>query len=415
MFAGASHKYCAVFLMSGNNATARPLLFSYGGGHALIIIAIARELAAQGLEFDLMGFTTAHAAFTRAGFDALDVTAMLSDDVAPDIRARGTELAPSSDHPDITQEQTDAYFILGLEDLCLRHGISEAERLVGQFGRKAFEPEFGFRRFLSAIKPSCVVTTTSPRAELAGIKAAKALSIPSIAVGDMYLIAEQDWILSGIYADHLVVMSDDVADMLGASGRLKSKIHVLGNPAFDELAPSPLDDARRTHLRSKLNVGDRSCILWPLGGAPDLVEGRRLLTAPQAAACLEEICAADRGFTYMMRPHPNWPVGDLDLPNGRIDDELSLEDSLLVADIVCVEASTVGLQAVLRGKPTICLHFSDYVIYPDYGWASSANSTDELKRIVRERKYAPPPPRVSHLVGGAAGRVVDLIISNSSL
>jgi len=389
----------------------RPLLLSYGGGHAQIIIAVAAEMDRRGIAYDLLGLTTAHAAFLRAGLRSQDVSALLVEDIDSGILAKAGAFTPPSDNPDVTDEQTRAYFALGYEDLVQRFGQAEADRRVAELGRKAFEPVTGFRRYLEALRPSVVVTTTSPRSELAAIKAARELGIPSVAIGDMYLVAEQEWILDGCYADHLVVMSEDVGEMLEATGRLTSQIEVLGNPAFDALAPRQGDEALRARLRSDLGIGDRTCILWPLGGAADEVMGRFLLSAEEVARFLDALCDRDPSFCFVLRPHPNWPVAPMELAHGVIDSAMTLEESLLACDLVCVEASTVGLQAVLRGKPTVCLAFADYVLYPRYGWASEVDTLDELAELVLERRFFSPPPSLGRYVGGAAGRVVDLIAS----
>lgn len=388
----------------------KPFLFSYGGGHALIIIAVAQELDRRGVKYDLLGLTTAQESFMRAGLRPMDIAALLDDAIPADVIARGRSLAPQPDHPDIAMAQAQSYFAAGYADLCERFGPDEADARVLELGRKAFEPVTRFMRLFECLQPSVVVTTTSPRFELAGIKAARALDIPSLAVGDMYLVAEQEWILGDAYADHLVVMSDDVGEMLLGTERVRSQVHVLGNPAFDALAPQPGDEAKREEVRARLGVGERKLILWPLGGAADSVVGRYLLTPTEAAAALEELCRLNSNYCYLMRPHPNWPVGELELAHGWVDPGLNIEECLLAADLVCVEASTVGLQAVLAGKPTVCLAFADYVLYPDYGWAAKADTVAELQQIVLSQRYFPPPPRISRYVGSATGRVADLVL-----
>jgi hypothetical protein len=388
----------------------KPLLFSYGGGHALIIISVAQELGRRGVEYDLFGLTTAYAAFEQAGLKPMDITALLDDAIPADVASRGRALAPRPDHPHITLAQAQAYYAVGYDDLCRRFGSAEADAKVQEFGRKAFEPVSAFTRLFQRLHPSVVVTTTSPRSELAGIKAAREVGIPSLAIGDMYLVAEQEWILGDEYADHLVVMSDDVGEMLQASGHLRSQVHVLGNPAFDALASQAEDAGKRRELRKRFGVGDRKLILWPLGGAADPVVGRYLLTAEEAASALEDICRQDPTYCYIMRPHPNWPVGPMDLLHGWVDSSLTVEESILAADLICVEASTVGLQAVLTGKAVVCLRFADYVLYPDYGWATKADTVEELREIVLKNRYFAPPQSISRYVGGATQRVADLVV-----
>jgi hypothetical protein len=382
-------------------------LVSYGGGHALIVKTVAEELQRRGQSFDLLGLTTAEMAFRRAGLNPFPISELV--DPAADGSLRGAQLAPTPDHPDITVEQTKAYFAVGFADLVERFGREEAEARVAREGRKAFEPVTAFVRLIERLKPTVVVTTTSPRFELAALKAARRCGVPSIAIGDMYLVAEQEWILAGEYADHLTVISADVADMLAATGKLTSRVYVLGNPAFDALGDTVSDREERERERDRLKLGDRTCILWPLGGAAVPVAGRSLLEPQAVADFLESVCDRDPSFTYILRPHPNWPVQNLALRHGCVDDVASLEQALLAADVVCVEASTVGLQAVLKGVPTICFNFADYVLYPDYGWAAKADILPELARLLISRSYFAPPGRLRDNVGGATARVCDLI------
>jgi hypothetical protein len=252
--------------VAAESIAGRPLLLSYGGGHAQIIIAVAHELARRGRSFSVLGLTTAEKAFRRAGLDPLPIGRLIDPRVPAWVRDRAAEIAPLSTHPDITDAQTAAYYAIGYADLVERFGRDEAEARVARDGRKAFEPVSAFAR-LFAERPSIVVSTTSPRFETAALRAARLADIPSLAIGDMYLIAEQEWILTPGYARDLTVVSEGVADMLEATGKTSSRIHVLGNPAFDALAATPGDVGVRRALRYGLGLGYMRCILWPLGGA----------------------------------------------------------------------------------------------------------------------------------------------------
>jgi hypothetical protein len=389
----------------------QPFLCSYGGGHANIIIALSRELSRRGVDHQVMGFTTAVATFRRAGLTVSDVATLLEPDLDAPFIDEARMLAPASGHPDVSDEETVAYYAVGYRDLCDRLGEEEALARVEQLGRKAFEPVSMFRRFFERHRPSVVVTTTSPRFEVAAIKAARSLRIPTVAVGDMFLVAEQEWILGDAYAEHLVVISEQVAEMLRQNGLSRATcLHVLGNPAFDVLAAQPGDESRRAELRKRLDVKDRTLILWPLGGSPETVVGRALLPAQQAGAMLDSICAQDERYRFLLRPHPNWPVPDLPFRYGKVERSLSAEEALMACDVVCVEASTMGLQAVLKGKPVICYNYADYVLYPEFGWASAAWDERQLGEILRSGTMVAPPEKVCEHVGNATPNVVRLIL-----
>ena len=384
----------------------RPLLISYGGGHANIVIALAHELERRGLGFDLIGLTTAYAAFRRAGLQPLDVTALADPGQDRVFFDAVREYLPAGHHPNITARQTHAYFALGFADLALRFGWDEAHRRTREGGRKAFEPVSIFARYFARHRPSLLVTTTSPRFEIAALRAARLCGVPSLAVGDHFLVGESGAICSGDYADHLVVLAEAVAARLRANGGALPQLHVLGNPAFDKLAAVPGDAARRAQLRAQLGVSAEKLLFWPLGGAAYSGSGERLLSAEAVMAVLEPITRRDE-WKYLLRAHPNWPVAP-DVPH-LCPPDFSPEDCLLACDLVVAESTTFGLQALLRGIPVIAFGHADLTQYPRFGWASLAHSADELRALVLSGNYAHPPAELAALVGNSAARVADLI------
>ena len=391
-------------------AEGRPFLCSYGGGHANIIAPVAQALAKRGRDFTLMGFTTAFEAFRRAGLAPIDVTALVDPEEDAGHARMLAPLVPPTGHPDISDAQTEAYFLAGFRDLAGRDGTELALECVRQHGRTAFEPVSTFRRFFERIEPSIVVTTTSPRFEVAAVKAARSLGIPSVAIGDMFLIQEKAWVTGTDYADHLVVIDERVGEMLRKEGLgAETDIHVLGNPAFDTLLPSGDGDLRRELLRQKMGVEATTLILWPLGGAENSTTDRALLSAAQAGAMLDDICSRPTGMSFVLRPHPNWPVGEMQFQHGWVDGATALEDVLLAADVVCAEASTVGFQAALLGIPVICYNYADYVLYPEFGWANQADTPSELERQLVSGAIASAPRSARANIGVATASVVDLI------
>lgn len=387
----------------------RPLLISYGGGHANIIAALAHELVRRGIAYDLIGLTTAFAAFERAGLAPRDVTALV--DPAEDAHhfAAVERYLPAESHPDISPAQTHAYFALGFSDLVRRFGEGEAHRRTTAEGRKAFEPTSIFARYFARHTPSLVVATTSPRFELAAIRAARRCGAPSLAVGDHFLVGETAAITSGDFADHLVVLAEAVAERLRGAGGALPQLHVLGNPAFDALAPQPQDAARRAALRERLGFNGKRVLFWPLGGGAHSGSGERLLTANEVVAALEPIAQASGGWAYLLRAHPNWPVAQT-LPQ-MCPADFSPEDCLLACDLVVAESTTLGLQALLRGIPVIAFGHADLTQYPHFGWASLVHSAAELRDLVLRGDYALPPVELARMVSGAAARVADLMES----
>lgn len=387
-----------------------PFLACYGGGHAQMIGAVAKGMARRGLSPTVLGFTTAYGALQKIGIEALSVEAVVEDDDEPFLEAM-VPFLESENHPEITRRQSRAYFGLGFRDLVTRHGWTNGLAMVEEMGRKAFEPTSVMARFLARIDPDIVVTTTSPRFELATLKAANALKIPSLAIGDLFLVKEADWILGSDYARYICVLNEIVADRLKDGGFQPENIRITGNPAFDALAPNETDEERRLTVRHQLGLDGKTVILWPAPGSSVSMIGRPFIDPGNVVTVLEDFCLSDPSFAYVFRAHPNHPYSiDRRLSGGFIDNgSLTAEEALLVADVVCVEASTMGLQAALRGLPVICIGYSDYVVYPEFGLAQGVDTLEQAIAILRTRDFKPPLEISLPPLGSATENVLQFV------
>lgn len=372
------------------SAPSTPLLASYGGGHANIIAALASRLSEWGTTPTTIGFTTAYQAFLRQGLAAGNVSALIEGRRGGYEHAAelATPFLPEQLHPDITAAETRDYFAIGLHDLIAEHGEQEALKLIELQGRTAFEPIATMEAFLKELNPSCIVTTTSPRFELALLRAGKRLGIPTLAVADIFLQRERGWVLSGNYADHLCVLNEPLRDELleqGLQGR--TEVHATGNPAFDPLMTLRDNTTRRQELREQLGIADKTLILWPSASVVKAeFTDRPFVQSHDVSAVLEPLCEARSDYAYMLRPHPNAPHG---LPEGArhgiLDPGLSPTEALLVSDVVCFEVSTMGLQAHLAGIPTICVGFPEIAVFPHYCNTLIAKDLNEMAGQLRER------------------------------
>lgn len=393
-------------------AEVRALLASYGGGHAQIMSEIAKALIERGDQPDVIGFTTAYRQIRCQGVPVSSVVKLIeagTDREWLDVAATFTD---GHSHPAVSLEETRAYFALGLRDLARKLGRQAALQKVETQGRMAFEPIESMRRYLRKTRPDIVITTTSPRFETALLKAARRESIPSIAIGDLFLVAERAWMLPTDYADHVAVLSQEVADGLIVHGFEPQRLHVTGNPAFDRLARIHTDIDRRNALRRELGIGDQTIILFPAPGGTTSKIGRSFLDIEDVVQHFEIFCVQNPNFSYLIRQHPNRPLDiQTKMTQGQLDsgELLSPEDALMVSDVVCVENSTLGLQAALAGKPTICIRFADQVQYPKFGLAAAVNSLDESTTLIKqgvvklEGCFNTPP------LGTATGNVLALI------
>lgn len=391
----------------------RVLLASYGGGHVQSLIPLAQDLSQQpGIELDVIGFTTARAAFARAGIEAGGYRSLLEegDEAWLDLARL---YKPDDSHPDIDEADSLAYHALGLRDLVIDHGEREALRRYGEQGRKAFLPVHGFRRYLVRTRPDLVITSTSPRSELALQYAANDLGIPGVAVSDLFLQNEARYICTSRYARHITVIAQYVADFLNREGCEATRIHVTGNPAFDRLR-EPRYRQLAASLRAQLGFAPHeSIVLWVCASASTSMIGKPFVVPDHMIAFLENHCANAADTRYLVRQHPNNPVvGDRVLRHGAIcPPGVEIETCIQLADIVLLETSTVGLQAALMGKPVVSINAGDYPPYARLGLSSDVAGLSEAGEALRAARKPELDPLGYRNLGHSAEAILTLIAS----
>lgn len=389
----------------------RVLMACYGGGHVHSLIPVARELARdEGISLTVLGFTTARAAFVRAGVPARGYGVIEDYLVQP-----CPELVPlfidNASHPDVSAAETFAYFHVGLHDLIQSHGQVEALRLVTERGRVAFQPEATLGRYLEATRPDLVITSTSPRSELAMQRAARSLGIPGLAISDLFLQHESAYLCAEGYAPHITVIAEHVAGFLHQAGCTRSEIHVTGNPAFDSLFTPEARAAGRA-IRQRFHLDGQTRLLTWIGTPGEIsLRGKAFVDSQAIIAWLEDFCRRHPGHRFAFRPHPNRP---LRLPEGirhglLLDGEFPIESVIWASDALLLETSTVGLQAALIDRPVITVGADNYPPYEALGLATGVNGLDTLEHAL----LPPKKPRLDLLgpagMGDATARVVRLI------
>ena len=87
------------------------------------------------------------------------------------------EILKTNQHPDIKFEDSLNYNFIGLKDNIKYHGEDKALSLLRKYGRKSYLPVETFKNFFKENQFDLVITSSSPRFELAIQKAAHQLSI----------------------------------------------------------------------------------------------------------------------------------------------------------------------------------------------------------------------------------------------
>lgn len=389
----------------------RVLLACYGGGHVQSLIPVAHALQNdRHIALTVLGFTTARAVFERAGVKAESYT-VLEQYLTHSYAKLAEPFVSDLSHPDVKRSESLAYFQVGLHDLIETHGKDEALRLVRRQGRVAFRPEMTFRRYLEATLPDLVITSTSPRSELALQRAARTLGIPGLAISDLFLQHEASYLCDIGYAQHISVIAGYVADFLRDQGCRETKLYVTGNPAFDELFSDSAKIAGKK-IQDRFSMGGECRLITWIATPHDVsLRGKPFIPSAKIIEYLESFCDMNPGHKFAIRPHPNRPI---ELPENcrhgvLLDNAYSIESVLWASDVVSLETSTVGLQAALIGRPVVTINSENYPPYASLGLATDVPNLEALGSVLMN----PDRPDLLRLrpagLGDATTRVLQVI------
>lgn len=366
----------------------RILFASYGASHINMLMPVMRELRRRGnTDIRILALTTAYAVAANEGFDAVGFKDLWrrGDNVA---LAHGKRLAKGLDGELVTHDESEAYLGLNYAELEATTGVNGARELYAAKGRAIFLPVQTVGRLIDDWRPDLVVTTSAPRAERALIVAAGRRNIPALALGDMFLGFEWQWMADNNFASRVTVLGESVRQHLIEKGRDPETVVVVGNPAFDGLVS---DEALASGLllRESLGWQDKSIIAWTL---PAVSPGdTRIAPIPDKLAILKAMLDRDPGLRLILRAHPNQQI-DFGPHDPRIHispRQESVHAVIHAADVLFTEFSMVGMEAALAGKPVVTNSTDDTIPYGRLGLtqdiATIAELDATLTRALRER------------------------------
>lgn len=399
------------------------LFVSYGGGHVEMCLPVLRALreSVPGVDARLLALTTAAGVARRAGEQPLGLRDFIAGAEGARALRYGEALLGEQQHPDVAREESLAYLGLNFLEWVDTLGEDAAWQRWRETGRQGFRPVRLMRRILQQLRPDVVVATNSPRSEQAAIEAAQALAIPTLSMVDLFALPGDPYRARSVHARRIAVLSEATRRNLVDAGVDAQRIVVTGNPAFDALTGAQAQ-AEAARLRAERGWGERPVVLWAGHMEPDDADPRWAGVALGQAVqqALVDFTLASEDTCLAVRYHPNeWHRFTAPPAHPRLHwsqpDREPLLPVLAAADVVIVQATTVGAQAHAAGKQVIGLGFSPLVqrCGMDYGRLGMGESVADLQALPallaqrlrsarRERPAAGPQ-------GGAARRVADEI------
>ena len=361
------------------------LLACYGGGHVKSLIPVAKLLNNDyGINLNCLGFTTAKNEILNAGLKCMGCSDIYK------LEDKSTEnLLLSIINPyqneNINPKDALAYNLMGFKELVSKHGKKKGIELLKNHGRKAYLPIREFMKFLKIFNPDFVITSTSPRFELALQIAANYMKINSLAVGDLFLDKEYKYICNKNYSKNLSVFSMSTKKFLKDCG-YRGSIFVKGNPAFDNLYEKA-NFKKALYFRKELKLKESdTLILWI---CPPSNVDNNCIDSSLVLESLIKYTKNRKNTKFLIRQHPNSQVLNPNIiyPNGIFcDKNIPIEICLYAANKVLVFNSTVLIQASLLEIPTLVYSKSNCPVYdPEFGLnVSSISSLDYLEKSLDE-------------------------------
>ena len=369
---------------------------------------MVERLRARGDRVVLLALTTAAQACRDRGIEHVRLVDFLPVlDVSVVAVGQGLSVGQTI-HPSVGAEETFAYLGTGYRDLIDARGAEAAEERYRTLGRQAFLPVASMRRILQEVAPDVVLTTSAPRCERATVIASGELGLPAIVIVDLFALSEEAWLADPRFGAMVCVLEEGVRSRLLTAGRKPESVTVTGNPVFDRLADPELHRRGRV-FRSERGWNSSSVITWasqPEPSDPNLPRRIEVVLAQALDSHPEWQLVVRRHPSEQAPPPPAHPRLHV---STRADD---LHTLLAASDVVVTMTSTVGLEALLLGRPLVTFDGSEntrYCPYAAMGMSLGVSTMEGLPLAIRQALAGGAPSPVLPQVGHACERIVAVI------
>lgn len=234
----------------------RPILLcSYGGVHIRAILPIWQRLNDLGINTALLPLTTAILDIPDAHSSIYRLRDFLPKQIRPEIDSIGKSMLNGEAHSKLPPLDSKTYLGWSMYDLIKQVGNQAAKDLYLNQGRSCFKQELIAHEILTQLNPKAVITTNSPRLELALNLKARELNIPSFIVNTDPLGTNNIETLTKESEHSKIYVWGDFAKInLISAGAAAENIYSFGLPHYDYLSSISLDEPRKI-VRDKLGIG----------------------------------------------------------------------------------------------------------------------------------------------------------------
>lgn len=361
------------------------LFVSYGGGHINLMLPVIRRcIENPNYDVTVLGLTTAGLVLEKAGIPYIGFKDLATEKDSAALEY-GKTLAKDLGSA-VSVEESSAYLGLSYQDLVDQLGVNLARERFEALGRQTFLPVGIMRRLFSRLAPDLLVASNSPRAERAAFIVARENAISSVCIVDLFALKEVEWIAEPGYGSRICVLSEGVRKMFLDAGRHSDEVVVTGNPAFDRLSdPSFVTEAQR--FRREKQWVNKKVILWASQVEPQLHPFTGEVGNPDLPRNVEAellgIISRREDWVLYIRRHPNEVArkesATFNVYYGEAGENLAVV--LNVSDVVVTLTSTVGIEAVLSGRPLVTVEGSVFTNDAPYSKMGLSQGVQELSLL----------------------------------
>ena len=276
------------------------------------------------------------------------------------IRGYGDKYLEDNYHKNgnVSEEETINYIGLSFFDLVTNYGINGAEKIYKKKGRRAFEPLNAAKKIISFESPDLLISTSSPRFEIASIRAAKQLGIPSLQILDVF---ENKYNLKE--ADYVGCSNDQTKKILEKNNMTNSNIRAVGQPSIENTVKLIESiDCRTLYKKIQINPEKPTILVATqklMEFSNDVSMGRYIDKESVYLKLFDEIAEAKKhdDFNVLLRIHP---ASESKESYSRIlekypfiifsNEVLDVQQSIALCDLLITHSSTVAIEAACAKK-----------------------------------------------------------------